>query len=606
MSLEIIEESIDEIVKEYLFNISSLKDHNYFNTNYDNEQRNKNSKYYGFDILYRNTKNNYVVREENFLEGCTRVFLINPIIKYILDYYNILNDWKFGDTFADFTISNKEYELGNFLEFIAILNGEKVGIRYTELTYSSSDISIPETMNRDYNFIFKHTEIPGFEVLKTVDKVYSLIWVEASNTNYKNSYPHLPGKSFAENISIEEFFLQYFSKELFNLIIKKSTDAVKKANDIIALSSVPQLLPNNMLHFKKYVLENFSKSEITSLKYEFEDGTMLNEIPIDDINIMNHIFFDLSNCKALIGTKDFAKSLITSEYLFSIIKEGLSIDYTSVAVGYLKAVEQLLYLIYISAFEGKSRLVYWDKCNKTQSFDISNSEKYRYDPYNIQNSWKQEKYSHKMKTGDNAPEFGELIRFLRYYDKLWRISETGKEFVFKCLDDFRDSCRNSHFHKDNIEASQYNTVKRIRNNAFLCLFYLLSGFKLLDPSKPEAEQLGIVDYSFDFLYQEIRQKRRRFFSAKSDNGEEFILCYLNDDKNIFFNESGMLADAQLKFLKINTSKDNIYLDEVSSLLNDEQFLRENTIFVSRNNIPKNIKAIFILKNPKDAQRYMKQ
>lgn len=53
---------------------------------------------------------------------------------------------------------------------------------------------------------------------------------------------------------------------------------------------------------------------------------------------------------------------------------------------------------------------------------------------------------------------------------MWRISESGKEYVFTCLDDFRKYCRNSHFHKENINVYDYDTVKRIRNNAHVCLY----------------------------------------------------------------------------------------------------------------------------------------
>lgn len=601
MKIKAIKESIEEIVKEYLFSISSLKNHNYFKQSKSNDTRKKYYEHTGFDILYSSIENEFVVKEENFLEGCTRVFLINPIMKSLLDIYEIDNDWKFGDTFANFSISNREYELGNFIEFIAVLNGEKVGIRYTRASYSLEETA---TMDRDFKFLYNNENIPGFDVLKTVNKVYVLNWTGLSDGELNEINKTISNmRSVKKDISIEKFFSQYFTKEIFDIVITTAKEAVKKAKDIISLSAVPQLLPNNMLNFKQSILEKFSFERMEKLTYEFQNGNSVNGLTETDILAMNKNFFDLEYRQALVGKEDFARSFITSEYLFATVKEGLSIDYTSVVVGYLKSVEQLLYLLYISAFEGKSKMIYWDRCNKSQYFDITKPDKYRYDPYNIQNGWMQEKYWHKKKTGDNAPEIGELTRFLRYYDEMWVVSETGKEFIYECLEDFRESCRNSHFHKDNIDASQYDTVKRIRNNTHLCLYFLLSGFKLLDPSVSVVKQLGVIDYKFELFYQDIRQKRRRFFAIKSVvDGEENILCYLNDDINIHFNEAGMLVDSQLKFMKIDVDRNNIYVDEIVRLMEDRRYVEENTIWINRENMPQKIEAILPKKRKTSFER----
>lgn len=280
----------------------------------------------------------------------------------------------------------------------------------------------------------------------------------------------------------------------------------------------------------------------------------------------------------------------TSEYLFKTVKEGLSIDYTAVVVGYLKSVEQLLYLLYLSAFEGASRMNYWDRCNKTKDFDISDSSRYRYDPFNLEKEWMQEKYGHRKKTGDNSPEIGELTRFLRYYEKMWSVSEDGKEYVFKCLEDFRGSCRNSHFHKDNIDLTQYSTVERIRNNTHICLHYLLGGFKLLDSTIDDKLQLGIVDYRFERLFQEIRQKRTRFFSAKFSDGTENVICYLNDDLNTVFNESSILANTQIRFIKTGLIRDTAFISDLIQLMNDAAYVKEHMIHITRNSMPGEIVA----------------
>lgn len=79
--------------------------------------------------------------------------------------------------------------------------------------------------------------------------------------------------------------------------------------------------------------------------------------------------------------------MVLDKLNYEFKNKGLSIDYTSVVVGYLKSVEQLLYMLYISAFEGSAGIKYWDRCNRVENFDVSKSE-YRYEPYSLEKQWK--------------------------------------------------------------------------------------------------------------------------------------------------------------------------------------------------------------------------
>lgn len=583
-----LQRKIDVIVKEYLFNISSLRNHDYFNPRKVVDSRAKYFKSSGFDILSMENENSYVVEEEQFLEGCTRVFLVNPIFKMLMDAHDIENDWQFGNTFANYTISNREYELGSFIEFIAVIDGENLGVRYTRASYSSEE-SLAQ--GRDFQYLYAKKKIPGFDKLNRVDKVYALDWSGISEDELDKTHPDIPEKKRqTEDVSVERFFATCFSLAKYEIVISAAKDAVVKAKKIIALEAAPQLLPNNMLNFKQAVLNEFNEGRMGTLKYEFEDGSIPSPLSEPDANRIKDAFFTNRYMNALVGDADFAKSFITSEYLFKTVKAGLSIDYTALVVGYLKSVEQMLYLLYISAFEGALKMNYWDRCNKTDKFDINDSSRYRYDPYNLEKRWMQESYSHRKKTGDYAPEIGELARFLRYFDKMWSISEDGKEYVFKCLEDFRGSCRNSHFHKDNIDSTKYSTVERIRNNTHVCLYYLFGGFKLLDCAIEKNKQLGILDYRFEHLFQEIRQNRRRFFSAKFSDDSEVVICYLNNDFNTAFNESGVLTDAELRFLDTGMNRENAIVSELNQLMDDTEYVKRHTINITRDNMPINIVA----------------
>lgn len=587
---------IDKIVKNYLYNISSLKEHNYFKKADDLDNREKYYQSTGFDILENGNENTFVVKEEIFLEGCTRVFLVNPIMKQLLDSREIENDWQYGHTFENFYISNRQYEFGSFLEFIALLDGKRIGVRYTTTSHSIEEYFILE---RDSAYLFGSAKVPGFNVLSPVDMVYVLNWSGMTSDELVEIHPNIDGfKSNTRDISIYSFFEKYFSIDEYNLVIPAMREAVKRAKDIIALRAVPQLLPDNMLHFKNAVLEDFTEEKICLLQYEFKQDTHPNGLNKDDIDIIRSTFFSENLSDALIGKANFAKSFITSEYLFRILKDGLSIDYTSVVVGYLKSVEQLLYLLYISAFEGKAGMIYWDRCNRTEKFDASNSNQYRYDPYNLEKKWMQERYYHKKKTENNAPEFGELTKFIRYNEQLWRVSEGGKEYIYKCLDDFRNSCRNSHFHKDNIDALEYDTVKKIRNNARVCLYYLLGGFYYSNASTNINEQLGIINYRFERVYQMIRERGKRLFEARFQDGSEAIIYYLNNDRDVEYTEAGELKNAQLEFLRTDLNRENVYWSRLKALLEDEDYVNRHKIYISYDNMPVEMRPILSKKEKK--------
>ena len=71
---------IEAIINDYLYNISTLGNHDYFSVRNRNNSRARFFNNSGFDIISSESFNDNIVMEEAFLEGCTRVFLINPIL----------------------------------------------------------------------------------------------------------------------------------------------------------------------------------------------------------------------------------------------------------------------------------------------------------------------------------------------------------------------------------------------------------------------------------------------------------------------------------------------------------------------------------------------
>lgn len=585
MSNLILRNKLNSIVREYLFNISSLKNHNHFQKAGKQDSREQYFHSKGFRVLLKNKDNEYVVDEEHFLEGCTRVFLVNPIIKALLDHYEVKSDWRYGTTFSDqFHLPNREYESDAYLEFIIEHRGKRIGCRYTRNSYSLAEADI---MQKHTDYQFNRTPVPGFDVLSPIDEVWAIDWSGITDIELASIHPTPKGmKSLSRDISITTFILEVLSAENYDLFVSTIQHAIYEAQRIIALKAVPQLLPNNMLTFKDAIMDGFSESELSKLSYQFKPGATpaANTLSANDITAIKKAFFDSGYKYAIVGNSDFAKSFITSEYLYRSISEGLGIDYTAVVVGYLKSVEQLMQLLYVSAFQGNTRMQYWDVCrrNKLNYFDITLPQQYRLDPYNPIASRKQEYFYHNIRVGDDAMEFGGLALFLRYYQQMWNVSEAGKEYIFACLDDYRDSCRNSHFHKDNISYSEYATVQRIRDNTYVLLHYLLGAFKLLDTRTTDLDQLDVLDYSFDRLYQSIWQKRRQVFWIKICSGYKGIIGYLNQGDLAIFDEAGRLKQTALSFVMFpGISRDEATAKDLNALRNDSDYIRDNTIVITR-------------------------
>ena len=583
-NLTTLRTKFDEIVNDYLYNVSNLQDHNHFRQQEEPDARHQYYHGKGFPMLMVNKDNEYVVDEEYFLEGCTRVFLINPMIKKLLVQHGVPNDWRFGDTVSDtFHLPNRLYENDAYVEFIIEHDGKRIGCRFTRGSYSSTETTI---MERDSAYCLSHKPIPGFEALSPIDEVWSIDWSGIPDEQLA-SICWVPDGMVSHNraISVRAFFNEIFTVTEYELFVETAKKAICEAQNIIALKAVPQLRPNNLLLFKDVVFEGFSEVSVAQRTYEFKNGIASTSkvLSAADIQTIDQRFFIDKFRDAIIGNSDFAKSFITSEYLFKSISDGLGIDYTAIVVGYLKSIEQLMYLLYLSAYGSNTKLQYWDTCPySSQNIFDGKLPRFRIDPYDPDKSRKQEYFNHKIKTGDKAMDFGALALFVRYYDKLWHVSEDGKEYIFACLDDYRVSCRNAHFHKDNISYMEYSTVERIRNNTHVLLYYLLGGFTLLGTNTSAFEQLGVLDFSFDRLFQNIWQRRRRIFWVKIGGGYEGIICYINRTSQFLFDESGQIKQGDLHFATFpGVSRDGITIRELNALRDNVEYVKANSIIITR-------------------------
>lgn len=572
-----LRKQIDIIVQDFLYQVSRHIKHRFlpFNdqhTGYDIKST--------FQIISKPDINKLIVNEERLLEGCIRVFLINPIFDVLFKHHGIPIDWRFGNPFSNFDITTREYELVSFIEFIILYNNQNIGYRYTSGAINGSEPS--SALSECFDYVIKQNQIPGFDELKTVDKVFAIDWSGKKNERNKATDTL---RNIIHKITLEDFFCTYFKN--YDLFVEITSNAVEKAKKILAIKATVQLSKESMFSFKQVVLHELSKEAMSCRQYEFSDSSLSNKLSNDDIQIINNKFYNEKLIISIIGKRGFSKCFITSEYLYHTINNNLSIDYTAVIAGYLKSVEQLLYYYYESAYGDNNRLHCWVKLKKNETYDLSDSKRYRIDPYNhsqIQKCIFQNK---------KQPAIGELVYFLRYYNSSWSISDAGKEYVVSCLLDYCKYCRNSHFHKDNIEVTHYEMVSRVRNNTIICLYYILGSFKLLNSKKSVNEQLGIINYSFEEFYHSIRVAR--FLRIKINDDYDGYVFFT--DRNLYreYDEYGNIIDKELHFIKIDsllTINDNGWYeyDEkiLNSSLNDHNYLSQNTLTITNENLPEKI------------------
>lgn len=96
-----------------------------------------------------------------------------------------------------------------------------------------------------------------------------------------------------------------------------------------------------------------------------------------------------------------------------------------------------------------------------------------------------------------------LINCLTHNDEAWR-SQHAVGKIRYALTRYVSSCRNDHFHKDNINTKR--ELDAIRSNTKLAIYYLLGGY---NPCNSDDEFLALFDTSltYDELYSKIRGMR---------------------------------------------------------------------------------------------------
>ena len=323
--------------------------------------------------------------------------------------------------------------------------------------------------------------------------------------------------------SFKQFMEGFFGESEYNVFKKNAEAFTKKVKDYYGIALVRTLKPNTIYNFRKIVRDEILRLDFNAIGAEKRVSKLQRQI------IDKH-FFDDKNYEVLLGNGDFAQSYLTAEWLFSSLSNAGSIDLTAIAMGYFKALEQLLFSflrLHTKEKDGKNRDVYVGK-GKTNA-----------------NSWG---YTTLTDSFINNPDqtkdltLSSLTGFFGHYHKASNtyryrnndllargIDTKTHEFIIDTLDGIV-GLRNGYFHKDNL--LEWKKVIDARKTAHLVFYLVLGAYNF---SEAEKEQLGMIAVGeHDDFYKLCEYINKKVF--KGSGYLRFPIFYIdnNDNQNDFY------------------------------------------------------------------------
>ena len=498
-----------------------------------------------------------------YFEGALRRFireeLVNVIIPELLELYGyecLVPDTS-GTHYVGFSIEDLE-DIYPF-EFIVRQGRKSIGYRYTNPCWEDKEL---KRMLKSY----------------AVNQIRIIDWslAEADSISRKQLNISEKQRTVVAYISARDFFESYFPVEVYELFLKRIKVAVAEANKDIGFSTIPRLSLSYLSKFKAGFVRSFSEFRFNELVFE-ETGRstpIRNLLSVQDYSNLDERFINQELYRGLIGQEKFAVSFITSEYMYQILKSGGRFDYTSVVCGYIKSIEQLLYKmlqITLDNLNGRKLMI-----KPANPFDENIKDIRIKNPKN-KKSWLipfEREYEQYFDVS-----LGSMIWFVNDNESGWYLSRDGKNTVRRYLLNFSKEDRNEHFHKDNID--DLDEVRRIRNNTFALLYYLIGGYKLTNDPNTDKDLLGICDDTFDRMYLALADVPKGRLFYLQFQGEEEIAAYCPyEQERPRYDSNGSLRESTVCFVKHRPNVD--YIDLMTHRT------KEDEIIVDCNHMPERI------------------
>ncbi len=395
-----------------------------------------------------------------------RDYLMNGVIQQALraDGYEISEEELPVTDYWDLMYSSDEdFEKKIGIEYVIVDGNKKIGIRYTD--YTEQDIDLISCYEIDEIWVVRSDLylIIGNKIVK--DHYYSKL---------ENNLPVVSGV-ISRKMTIGTFLVHYFEKSIAHSYIKFMRQTISEYYEFFRANSLQSDSGMALLQFR-FKAERVLTNKVNDIVYLFNDpfskkyGTDENSNfgKIAEYQIINRdykgknlgertrrifqntdllgYFSDKEYHKIMIGKSDFAKSFISSEYLYNYSNCNL-MDYTAIVSGYLKSIEQLLYKVSLFSIDNNYKITIKDKLvDFTSEIIIKKQTKIFLD---------------------------DLIKFVCQADLLRVHEENFQNTLYDCLMCYKQECRNDKFHKKNIY--DWKEVEIIRNNTLLLYIMILGG-----------------------------------------------------------------------------------------------------------------------------------
>lgn len=301
---------------------------------------------------------------------------------------------------------------------------------------------------------------------------------------YDNAYLQIIGHNDDESdpgrgynvYGLKWFWEHYFGKDEYNRFCNAVKLFIDDVNEYLGYAYIKTLGNTALINFKKIIehelsIENYDLL-LTKSMWDISGKEIV--LPEADYKKIRKQFFDERAFLVLVGTHDFAESIITAEWLYTSMKQAKAIDLTVIGTGYFKAVEQLLYeLMCLHRDEG--RKIKKNKSKEMVSLSEVNIKKKDYLDTTL---------------GSMANFYKDNMDILR--NDICGARDYVKETIFAYV-----KVRNGYFHKHNIH--DWHKIDEIRRATFQLLFLVLGSLKL---SNEDKEKLGRLDESaYDDYYK---------------------------------------------------------------------------------------------------------
>lgn len=332
----------------------------------------------------------------------------------------------------------KEQTRSRPFQIVLTANGMKTGVVFSA---SSNSCEFYQS------FVHGEYEVDNLIIVRLIDpteEVYDCIITDTNGFNERLGL-HL------KFMTLKEFWVEHFGEEEYDALVDSINYFNSESQAIIGFSTV--VLPTDD------AIERFRERTGKMLQDRTYSSLIPSDVYYSQVCIMEQNYLTQGRWRAMIGSKNFAISFITSEWYFQMHQLTECFDLTWVAAGYLKSVEQLLYAV-IELSEGTGitirstnhRIIKFSKENESQIDSTLGS-----------------------------------LKAVLEHNCLQEVNKYARKHIVDTIEDWRNKKRNGYFHRDVLQS--IDRLKEIRETALQLYFLILGSFTITDD---QFGELGIT------------------------------------------------------------------------------------------------------------------